>query len=193
MPAPAVLRDVFNGYRAHHGEEDDGFVFEDETSGAPISRLEVLVYRPTTRSDTTSFVTIGMATNEMPALPGPGGGGRAELHFERRGRLARADENAVGIQLANLAVYPFLTGEQLNWGHMISLNGEFPTFPGCRAVFLVGPLTDNGLDYLHTTAGSVRIVNVIPITEAERAQGRALPPLDFAQSLLKQRDIFTEP
>ncbi|MER7470722.1 suppressor of fused domain protein [Micromonospora sp. NPDC000018] len=190
MAASPVLRDIYNAYREQRGEEDDGFLFEDEQ--APISRLDVLVYRPTTATDMTSFATIGMAANAMPAVPGPGRGGRAELHLGRRGPLTRPEEHAIAVRLANLALHPFITGMQLNWGHMIGFGEDFPTFPGCRAVFLAGPLSAEGLDYVHTSVGAVRVLNVVPITDAERQRGRALPPVDFAQSLLEHADIFAE-
>jgi hypothetical protein len=108
MSAPAVLRDVFHSHRAVWGEGDDGYVFEDGRS--PLGRLDVFVYRPAAGAELTSFAAIGMAAREMPAAPGPGGGGRAELQFSRRGRLAREDEYAVAAALANLAVHPFVTG-----------------------------------------------------------------------------------
>ncbi|WP_327002146.1 suppressor of fused domain protein [Dactylosporangium sp. NBC_01737] len=190
MAAAHVLRDVFNAYRAHHGEEDDGFTFEDEHG--PISRLDVLVYRPTPTAALTSFATIGMAASEMPAAPGPGGGGRAELQLRRRGRLTRSDESAIALRMANLAIHPFLTGMQLNWGHMIGFDEDFPTFPGCRAVFLAGPLSAEGLDSVRTGAGAVRVINVVPITDAERQRGRTLPAVEFAQSLLEHVDVFAE-
>jgi hypothetical protein len=188
MAAPPVLRDIFKAYQKQLGAEDDGVLFEDEQ--APITRLDVLVYRPTPARDLTSFATIGMAAREMPALPGPVGGGRAELHLRRRGPLTRPQEHAIAVQLANLAIHPFVTGTQLNWGHMIGFREDFPTFPGCRAVFLAGPLSTDGLDYVHTSAGAVRVINVVPITDAEREVGRSLSPVDFARSLLAQADIF---
>jgi hypothetical protein len=190
MPAPPVLRDVFNDYRARWGEEDDGFLFEDEHG--PISRLEVLVYRPANATDVTAFATIGMAGQEMSAAPGPGGGGRAELHLRRRGELARIQERNIALRLANLAVHPFRTEAQLNWGHLIGFGEDFPTFPGCQAVFLSGPLSAGGLDYVRTSVDDVRIINVVPITEAERELGRTLPPVDFAHSLLEHVDVFAE-
>jgi hypothetical protein len=186
MPAPAVLREVFLAYRAHRGEEDDGFLFEDPAG--PLTRIDVLVHRST---GLTTFATIGMAAREMPATPGPGGGGRAELHHVRRGHLSRAEEHAIAVRLANLAIHPFLTGTQLDWGHMIGLGDEFPAFPGCRAVFLAGPLSPEALDYVHTSEGPVRILNVVPITDLERDRGLAMPPLDFARYLLDKRDLYT--
>ncbi|MEV5767456.1 suppressor of fused domain protein [Micromonospora sp. NPDC052213] len=190
MAAPPILRDIFNAYREQRGEEDDGVLFEDEQ--APISRLDVLVYRPTGAADMTSFATIGMAAKEMPAAPGSGRGGRAELHLGRRGPLTRPEEHAIAVRLANLAIHPFITGMQLSWGHMIGFREDFPTFPGCRSVFLAGPLSAEGQDYVHTSAGAVRVINVVPITDAERERGRALTPVDFAHSLLEHADIFAE-
>ncbi|GIF41553.1 suppressor of fused domain protein [Actinoplanes xinjiangensis] len=186
MPAPAILRDVFLTYRDRDGEEDEGFLFEDPYG--PLPRLDVFVYRSV---DLTTFATIGMAAQPMPSAPGPGGGGRAELRLARRGRLQRAEEHAVAVRLANLAVHPFLTGDQLNWGHMIGLGEEFPAFPGRRSVFLSGPLTPEALDYVRTGEGPVRILNVVPITDAERERGRLMPPLAFAESLLTQRDLWS--
>ena len=84
------------------GEEDDGYVFEN--GPAPIARLDVFAYRPTADLDMTTFTTVGMSAQPMPASPGPGAGGRAELHFARRGAVGGDDEYAIARQLANLAV-----------------------------------------------------------------------------------------
>lgn len=189
MGAPPVLRDVFNTLRREWGEEDDGFLFEDGPE--PISRLDVLTYHPSDPDGMTRFATIGMSVEAMPASPGPGGGGRAELRFARRGQLDRPDEHAIAVQLANLAIYPWATGEQVNWGHMVGMNREFPTFPGCRAVFLSGPLTAGGEDYYDTVDGRVRIINVVPVTDDERAAARTMPPIPFIEGLMARVDIYT--
>ncbi|MGA5298943.1 suppressor of fused domain protein [Nucisporomicrobium flavum] len=189
MSAPAVLRDVFHAYR-DRAEEDDGYLFTDDE--APINRLDVLVYRPTSTVDMTSFATIGMAAQQMPARPRPGGGARAELRLRRRGSLSRPEEHAIAVQLANLAIHPFLAGSQLSWGHMIGFGGDFPTFPGCPSVLLAGPLSDDDPDCVQTGDGPVRLINVVPITDAERDRGRELPPADFARSLRESVDIFAE-
>jgi hypothetical protein len=189
MVAAAVLRDVFQAHRAGLGEEDDGFLFEN--GPAPVSRLDVLVYRPADGLDLTTFATIGMAVEEMPPGPGPGNGGRAELQLSRRGRLHPQDEGAVAGQLANLAIHPFVTGTQLSWGHMLGLGRDFPTFPGCSSVLFAGPLSSAGRDYLDTSAGPVRILNVLPITEAERDHARTMPPLEFVHQLMERADVFT--
>ncbi len=185
MAAPAILRDVFLAHQKHWGEEDGGFLFEDPAG--PLPRIDVLVYRPTARVGLTTFTTIGMA-----ARPMPGGGGRAELQFSRRGSLTERAENEIARQLANLAVHPFRAGTPLDWGHLIGLGQDFPTFPGCHAVFVSGPLTETARDYLQTSEGPVRVLNLIPITDLERDLGRNMPPLDFTQALLQRVDILSE-
>lgn len=147
----------------------------------------MLVYRPTARVGLTSFTTIGMA-----ARPMPGGAGRAELQFARRGSLTERAENEIARQLANLAVHPFRAGTPLDWGHMIGLGQDFPTFPGCRSVFLSGPLTETARDYVQTAEGPVRILNLIPITDPERDLARVIPPIEFVQALLQRADILAE-
>jgi hypothetical protein len=72
----------------------------------------------------------------------------------------------------------------------VPLDHDFPTFPGCPAVFLSGPLTPGGSDYIETADGRVRIVHVVPITEAERERARDLPPLDTVTGLTGPADIF---
>ncbi|MFB9834866.1 suppressor of fused domain protein [Actinoallomurus acaciae] len=189
MSAPPVLRDVFHALRNTWGEEDHGHLFEN--GPGPLSRLDVLIYRPTGASPMTSFATIGMAVEPMPATPGPGGGGRVELQFARRGGLDQGDEYTIAEQLANIAAYPWITGSQLNWGHTVALGRDFPTFPGCGSVFLSGPLSPEGWDYIPAGDDAVRILNVVPITEAERARARLLPPVEFAQELIAQTDVYT--
>jgi hypothetical protein len=179
---------VFNAHRTAWGEEDHGILFE--SGPPPVDRLDILVYRPTDDTPMTSFTTIGMAAAPMPVGSAPGGGRRAELQFARRGRLSADDEHAVALQLANLAVHPFSAGNPLDWGHMIGLNRDFPTLPGCSAVMISGPLTTAGRDYIHTSEGSVRVLNVVPITETERELGRTLPPIEFVQRLIADTDIF---
>lgn len=156
----------------------------------------MLVYRPTAKIGLTMFSTIGMSARPMPATPGQtgqsGGSSRSELQFSRRGSLSERAENSIARQLANLAVHPFRAGTQLDWGHLIGLGQEFPTFPGCHSVFLSGPLAENARDYWQTCEGPVRILNVIPITDRERDLGRALAPLQFAQTLLERVDILAE-
>ena len=131
-----------------------------------------------------------MSAEPMPTSPGPGNGGRAELRLARGDALAPDDEYAIAVALANLAVHPWKTGAQINWGHIVGTGEEFPTFAGCRAVFLSGPLTSTGDDYIHTADGPVRIIKVVPITDAERSHARTLPPATFINQLIDEVDIF---
>jgi len=61
--------------------------------------------------------------------------------------------------------------------------------PGYPAVFLSGPLTPGGTEYIETADGRVPVVHVVPITEAERDRARELPLLDTATGLTAQADI----
>ncbi|HZM78378.1 MAG TPA: suppressor of fused domain protein [Candidatus Limnocylindrales bacterium] len=183
MSAPAILQEIFKSYRTAWGQEDDGYVFDNGPD--PLERIDVLVYRPTATLHMTTLATIGMAAAEMPP------GGRAELRFARAGRLSPDDESAIAIQLANLAISPWTAQTSIGWGRIIGLDREFPTFPGCQAVFLSGPFTAEGRDYIDTAEGKVRVINIVPITEAERAQAKTMPPIDFLQALMAQVNIFT--
>ncbi|GAB4585694.1 suppressor of fused domain protein [Nocardia sp. NPDC127526] len=189
MGASPLLRGVFRDLRESWGLEDDGYVFEG--GPGPIGRVDVFIFHPADDVPMTSFATIGMSAGELPTTPGPGNGGRAELRFACRGWLDRSVEEAIARQLANLAVYPWLTGNQVNWGHMIELDEDFPGFPGCDAIFVAGPLTPNGQDCIWIDDEPIRIMNVVPITDAERAHARRMRPGDFLEELMANVDIFT--
>ncbi len=188
MTIDGIRRDVLVHMEQGWGVPDEGFVFEGGPQ--PLGRFDVLVYRPNDELGMTSFCTVGMAAGVMPGDAGRGGGSRAELWFSRRGRLDPGDERAVAARLANLAVHPWSTGDPVAWGQTVGLAGDFPTFPGCPAVFLSGPLTPGGTDYLETADGRVRVIHVVPVTEAERARTRELPPVDAVAELLGAVDIF---
>ncbi|MEV6323808.1 suppressor of fused domain protein [Nocardia sp. NPDC051787] len=189
MSAPPVLRGIYRDLQKTWGPEDGGYVFEN--GPGPVDRLDVLVYRPTDTVPMTLFATIGMSVEAMPSTPGAGGDQRAELRFGRRGSLSREEEGAVAKQLANIAIFPWNGGSGLAWGHVVGIDNDFPTFAGCRAVFLSGPLTENSQDCLWVGDDVVRILNVVPITEDERARARAMRPGDFIYELMDEVDIFS--
>jgi hypothetical protein len=181
-----IRRDVLVHMEQSWGVPDEGHVF---TGGpVPLARLDVLVYRPHDPTGMTSFATVGMAVGTMPG--DARGGGRAEVWCSRRGPLDGADEAAVATRLADLAVRPWVTGEPVDWGDIVPLDRDFPTFPGCPAVFLSGPLTPGGTESIETADGRVRVVHVVPITEAERERARELPLVDTVTGLTAQADIF---
>ena len=136
-----------------------------------------------------------MATAPMPAAEGGEGGegGRAELWLSRLGTLTPQDEQQIAMQLANLAVYPWKTGRAVGWAQIVGFEQDFPTFPGCRAVFLAGPLLNDTPNSLETCEGAVRVITVVPITEAERAAAATVPPMTFAGNLVEARNVFTAP
>ncbi|MFC9897767.1 suppressor of fused domain protein [Nocardia sp. NPDC127579] len=188
MSSSPILRGVFHQLRENWGTEDSGYVFEN--GPAPIGWLDVAVYRPTGTDPMTSFVTVGMAAAAMPDAPGPHGGGRVELRFARRGPLSPAAEYAIAAQLADIAVHPWRTGQQVNWGHMIGIDRDFPTFAGCRTIFCTRPFTQDTPDFVHVDAEPVRLVTVVPITDTERWRARSSSPADFLGKLLAEVDIF---
>jgi hypothetical protein len=189
MTAPALLRDVHRALHDTFGPEDDGYTYLG--GPGPIDRLDVLVRRPCARDPMTSLITVGMSIEPMPAGDAPGDSRRAELRLARRGSLTVAEEEAVAQQLANIAAHPWITGNRLDWGHTLGIDTDFPTFPGCRAVFLSGPATADMPDCLYLGEESVRIITVIPITGGERARAATMRPVDFITELMADVDIHS--
>ena len=180
MGASPLLRDIFRARKERWGDDDDGFTFE-----RPDERLDVFVYRSNDEIPMTTFATVGMAARTLP-----GTDERAELHLARRGRVSPEEENAIAVQPANLASHPWENDTSFAWGHLVGLQREFPTFFGCHAVFLGGPFVEGGWDVIDTAEGSVRILNVVPITEAERIHARHMTPTAFLSALMAGTDIF---
>lgn len=196
MSAPPVLRDVYRTLMERRGDAAASLTFDD--GPGPIARLDVFVYRPAEPAGVTTFVTVGMSTAPMPAAEGdPGGvgadGSRAELWLTRAGALAAEDEQRIAMQLANLAVYPWKTGRAVSWAQIVGFEQDFPTFPGCQAVFLAGPLLADTPDWLDTCEGKVRVITVVPITAQEREAATTMPPMAFAGRLIEARNVFTAP
>ncbi|HJL19059.1 MAG TPA: suppressor of fused domain protein [Sandaracinaceae bacterium LLY-WYZ-13_1] len=187
MPAPLILRDVYKQHIQHWGQDDEGYTYERTEEGAqPLSRLDVFVYRPRGGREITTFATIGMAAREMPDE-----GGRAELHLTLRGEPSRELERAIATQLANLACFPWQNGGgALGWGEIVPLPRDFPGFEGCDAVFLAGPFEEGDWDWIETAEGPVRIINVVPITGAERQEARRERPSAFLAALRARVDVF---
>ncbi|WP_370130914.1 suppressor of fused domain protein [Streptacidiphilus sp. EB103A] len=105
------------------------------------------------------------------------------------GARARADRHA----LANLTSYPWTVGRTFGWGELVLFSSDVPTFPGCRRAFLAGLWFRGQLGPIETSAGSVRILNVIPVSEAEREQVLVVRPELFFKDLLDRRDVLAPP
>ncbi|GIG68534.1 suppressor of fused domain protein [Phytomonospora endophytica] len=184
MGAAPILSAVWRERQARWGPEDDAYTYEG--GGSPLDRVDVFVYRADAKTAMTTFATIGMAVREMP-----GDGGRAELHCTVRGPVPREVEGLTATLLANLGGYPWSVGAPLGWGHMVSLPGDFPGFPGCAAVFLSGPVTPDGWAWIDAGEERVRVLNVVPITSEERALAREYPPEVFFAELSSRTDVFS--
>jgi hypothetical protein len=186
MSAPVVLRDVFRGLGTELGEEDAGYTYDD--GPGPISRLDVMVYPATSPADATIFATIGMSIEPMPSRDA-----RAELRLHCRGAVSPADRERISLHLANLAGYPWTTGRLLGWGEIVTLSTPMPTFPTCQRVFLAGPWMQGQPSAVDTEVGPVRVISVVPITEAERERALVSHPQAFFSDLLDARDVLSGP
>jgi hypothetical protein len=190
MPAPAILSDVFHALQREQGEEDAGITFDH--GPPPVDRIDVMVYRAADPMAATLFATIGMSAPAMPPREGRPGG-HAELRLFRRGIVQPGDEGLIAMKLANLATYPWTCGRPLGWGEVVSFTDDIPMFPGCRSVFLAGPWMAGQPAFIETRTERVRVVNIVPISEAERADALAAPPEAFFSDLLDSRDALTPP
>lgn len=190
MPAPAILRDVFHALRAELGEEDTGIVFDN--GPLPLDRIEVMVYGAAVPSTATVFATVGMSVEAMPSRDGRAAE-RAEIRLLRQGVVEPHDQGLIAMQLANLATYPWAVGSPVGWGETVSFGGELPTFPGCRSAFLAGPWEHGQTGWIDTGTGPVRVINVVPISDAERTRASSSRPDAFFSNLLDARNIFAPP
>lgn len=189
MPAPTILRDVFHALRAELGEEDTGITFDN--GPLPLDRIDVMVYGAAAPLTTTVFATVGMSVEPMAPRDGRAGG-RAELRLLRQGAVEPRDQGLIARQLANLATYPWTVGRPLGWGETVSFDDDVPTFPGCRSVFLAGPWGGRA-GSIATTTDAVRVINVVPISDAERTRALSAHPEAFFSDLLDARNIFAPP
>jgi len=185
MGAPPILQDVWQERQRRWGKEDNAYTYEN--GNAPLPRVDVFVYRASDDTKMTTFATIGVAQRPMQDSS------RAELHCAVRGMVPRDQEAAIATELANLACFPWSPGVErpLDWGQTLGLSNEMPGFPGCSAVFLSGPFTNEGWSWMDAGGEKVRVINVVPITAAERAQASQSSPLDFIVDLMSRVDIFS--
>src|SRR5262245_9202799 len=130
MSAPPIVRDVYRAHLEHFGEPTQSIVFDD---GKPLAgypnRIDIFIWEPNADCDMTTVSTVGMS-----AEPIPNAMHRAELHFAVRRALSEPDQRAIAYFLANLAMYPFHSGEGLDWWHTIAEPGDIPLFQEARCV-----------------------------------------------------------
>ena len=142
---------------------DDSVTYQDgeETYGRP-TRIDIVAWRESAEVDVTTFSTIGMA-----ALPMPGAGHRAELHFTIRRDVDHAAANAIAQFLANLAIHPFLNDTFFDWWHKLRYPDQIPLFKGATAVLFHPRFVKSGWDMIKFNGVLVKILNVVPITADE--------------------------
>ncbi|NUK03974.1 suppressor of fused domain protein [Streptomyces lunaelactis] len=92
-----------------------------------------------------------------------------------------------------MATYPWTVGRPLGWGETVSFDDDVPTFPGCRSVFLAGPWEYGQAGSIDTTTEPVRVINVVPISDAERTRALSARPEAFFSELLDARGVFAPP
>ena len=183
MPAPPIVQAVYNEHLYHYGEPAHCISYRDEpVPGGYPPRMDLLIWDPDDTCPMTTLSTIGMS-----AVPMTGVAHRAELHFSLRLRLTEEERHTAARFLANLAMYPFQTGEPLDWWHNIANPGRVPFFQTATCVFLHPAFVKDGWSSMTAEGCEVHILNVIPITPAERELRRITAIIEALDGV----DIFT--
>lgn len=149
-------------YRQNFGDESAFFKLQGSDRADLPPEMEILLWHPDQFSDLTTLATLGMSDRVMP------GGQRAELHFAWAGQLSREQESEMVEFLANLALFPFLSGQGAHLWQVIELDGEIPHFRGKKALLFHPPFHEDGWALAQSSQGDVRILNVVPISDDEK-------------------------
>ena len=160
---------VYDTLLERFGEPRHTFRFETppDAEGSVPEVIDVFAWTASPAVGITNFATVGMCDRPMS-----GAAHRAELHFAVRDALPEEDLERAATTLANLAALPFLTGRGLDWWHTLARVGQFPGFSSCTAVLLHPAFVHGGWDRVVSGATTVKILNVVPITEDEMATAR---------------------
>lgn len=169
VTVPEITKRVYREHIARYGEPDLALMYDKSTvpQGRPLPLEQVLVmcWRPSKDVDITTFATVGMSSRLVP-----GTSVRLELHFSIQGRVEEPTERSATQFLANMANYPWDHQRALDWWHTLVNPGPIPGFPNCSSILLHPRFTPEGWDHIHFNNGEVvRILNAVPITEAERS------------------------
>ena len=164
MAPSRILRDVYEEHIGNYGEPDESFVYEKAAPapGFP-GRIDVFVWNSDPECDVATFSTIGMSDKSMT-----GASHRAELHFAIRKCFSKAEMGPVTLFMANLAMHPFHTNSYFDWYHTIAEPGPIPQFKEAQCVWLHPPFVEDGWAEIRSQSTEIRILNIVPITEAER-------------------------
>ncbi len=165
----ALAGAVHDALLEHFGEPAHTFRFEAPRAGESNvpEVVDVFAWTASPTVGITNFATAGMSDRPMAGVAH-----RAELHFAVRAALADEDLERAATTLANLAAFPFLTGRSLDWWHTLVRFGSLPGFPSCSAVLLHPAFTHGGWDRIVSGDTTIKILNVVPITDDEMATAR---------------------
>jgi hypothetical protein len=165
----ALAGAVHDALLEHFGEPEHTFRFEAPDAGESDvpDVVDVFAWTASATIGITNFATAGMSDRPMSGVAH-----RAELHFAVRAVLDDEELERAATTLANLAAFPFLTGRSLDWWHTLVRFGSLPGFPSCSAVLLHPAFTHGGWDRIESGDSTIKILNVVPITEDEMATAR---------------------
>ena len=166
MMSDSPFNVVDRTFRARWGEPADVFQF-DAAHVKPgrqpqLDRLWILNWSPDESSALSRFLSVGMSSRPMR-----GAMHRAELCYRKRGPIAPEELPQIVRLLANLAVHPFVHQTSFDWGHSLKLPSAPPGYPDCEAVLFYSALPGDEIDTLPSSAGPVRLLNLIPLTAGE--------------------------
>ena len=130
--------------------------------GGPLPFVQVAVWDADEACDVTSFNTLGASARKMPQADY-----FVEFHLAIRSALDAGQRQELAAFLAELATYPFQEGCRLDWGERVVDIGQIPQFSGCRDVFLMPSLVEQGLQTIADPDGLVKLLYVVPITPFE--------------------------
>lgn len=149
-------------YRQNFGEESAFFKLQGSDRQDLPQDIEILLWHPDSHSDLSTLATLGLSDRATA------NGERVEMHFAYEGQLSREGESEMVEFLANLALFPFLSGQAAHWWQVIELDGEIPYFKGKSALVFHPPFHDEGWAFAESTQGPVRILNVVPLSIDEK-------------------------
>ncbi len=178
MSAELILKKLYDEHLEHFGEPDESIVFDapPPPDDSFPSRMDVFIWRANEDCDVTTFATIGMASRPMH-----GAQHRVELHFGIRDSLSPAYEKKVAAFMANLALYPFFHQTRFGWWHRLREPGVIPMFPSCTSLFFHPRFVADGWDTVVFESTEIKLLNIIPITQAEYELGSGQKALEVME------------
>lgn len=165
--ASPIVKAIYKEHIHYFGEPSNSIRFGSEKSIEKEEYIpglmDVFIWQSDEKTDVTTFSTIGMSDKPMINADF-----RAELHFAIRGYLSEDEISKVAKFLANVAVYPFIENIYLDWLHILSDPDLIPCFSKATSILFHPAFVKNGWDTIKTNNITVKLLNIVPITEEER-------------------------